>query len=515
MAKICALIIGVSKHTAIHANDLAFCKNDIYAIQQAFIQGLNVDPANIILCGTSGIVTFAELIVALRHLSDISAEDDTLLLYFSGHGATWNGTHHLVLSDKQVETNELIEYLEANKAKSKVLFLDCCLAGNFNIDGTATFDVDETADAFAGNGYAVIASCSAQQYSYGHPEKPISLFTSFICDALTLKFIIREGKKSLHDIHKLLFMLLEGWNKNNPSRAQNPIYRANLGGTIYFDVQDYKPYITNQFFADCNSYIIYSVEPTHSGIAKRYSIQVILKQPMSFSEIAVLNHEIVQKVRALDIYGNELQEKRWKGKLANIVFCYFGLDETDIVNHNYICWTTWVDNTQDKNWWYRLGKNCEVINDIHFNVCTYYKSMRAFTEEHTGTREQLISETRAIITRMVTLAEQLISLYNEFLNEAKDEDDFRNEISDISAELTKLYFAETDLDIPPNDLKEWCQCCSGLASTIQDLTLYYGHNKFEERTPENRKICMDMSIKQYYEDLEKLKIVERFICISG
>lgn len=166
MAKICALIIGVSKHTAIHANDLAFCKNDIYAIQQPFIQGLNVDPANIFLCGTSGIVTFAELIVALHHLSDISAEDDTLLLYFSGHGATWNDTHYLVLSDKLVETNELIKCLESNKAKSKVLFLDCCLAGNFNIDGTATFDVDETADAFAGNGYAVIASCNAQQYSY-------------------------------------------------------------------------------------------------------------------------------------------------------------------------------------------------------------------------------------------------------------------------------------------------------------------------------------------------------------
>ena len=508
MARVCALIIGVSKHTTIHANDLAFCKNDIYAMQQAFTQGLNVEPSDITLCGTSDTVSMADLIAALHQLSETSEIDDTLLVYFSGHGMTKDNIHYLVLSDKLVQTNELIGYLESNKAKNKVLFLDCCLAGNFKVDGTAIFNVDETADTFAGKGYAVIASCNAQQCSYGHPDKPISLFTKFLCDALSVKSIIREGKKSLHDIRKLVFMLLEGWNKHNPSKIQNPIYRANLGGTIYFDVQDYKPYITKQFFADRDSYIIRSVEPTHSGIAKRYSVRVILKQPMSFSEIAVLNHEIVQEVRSLNIYSNEMQEKRWKNTPANIIFCYFGLDETDILNNNYICHTTWADDTQDKNWWYRLDKNCEVINDIHFNIGTYYQSLKSFTEEHTAEREQLISDTKTIISRMVTLAEQLISIYNEFLNESKSEDDFRNEISEISGELTKLYFAETGLDIPPNDLKEWCQCCSGLAGTIHDLTLYYGHNKFEERTPENRKACMDMSIKQYYRDLEKLKTVE-------
>ena len=116
---------------------------------------------------------------------------------------------------------------------------------------------------------------------------------------------------------------------------------------------------------------------------------------------------------------------------------------------------------------------------------------------------------------MVTLAEQLISLYNEFLNESKSEDSFRDEISGISAELTKLYFAETDLDIPPNDLTEWCQYCAGLAGTIHDLTLYYGHNKFEERSPENRKACMDMSIKQYYNNLEKLKSIDLSVSTSG
>jgi len=58
------------------------------------------------------------------------------------------------------------------------------MAGNFMIDNTAVFNINETADEFAGRGYAVIASSNAIQYSYGHPDKPISLFTSFFCARL-------------------------------------------------------------------------------------------------------------------------------------------------------------------------------------------------------------------------------------------------------------------------------------------------------------------------------------------
>ena len=503
-----ALIIGVSEHTSISANNLPFCKNDIFAVKQAFIQGLKVDPSELFLCGAMGTVTAAEVISALHHLSDISEEDDSILLYFSGHGTTVTDSHYLVLSDQLIKTQELIKYLDNINAKNKVLFLDCCLAGNFTVDGTAVFNINESVDEFAGRGYAVLASCNAQQYSYGHPDKPISLFTSFLCQALTHNLVIKEGKKSLNDIHKLLFMLLEIWNKNNPTQVQTPVYRANMGGTIYFDVQEYHPYVAEKFFSECESYIIYSVEPVHIAIAKRFSVQVILKQPMSFSEIAIINHEIVQTVKYLKIYENKEQEEKWENKSANLVFCYFGLDETDMINTNYLCHTTWADEMQDKNQWYPLYKNCEVIDDIHFNVHSYYESLKSFTEEHTATKEKVIVETRVIITRMVTLAEQIISLYNEYLNDTKSESDFKDDMARITPELSELYFAETDLDISPNDLKEWSQLCSNLAGTIHDFTLYYGQNSFSKRTPENRKACMDMSIRQYYKDLEKLKAID-------
>ena len=374
MGNIKVIIVGVSDYSASGRENLPFCKNDIFAVNRSLIKGLNVDQTDIILCGETGHVAFADFISALNQLIHSINENDTVIIYYSGHGKSDGNEHYLIFNDTLVKTQQIIDYLDRIKAKSKILLLDCCFAGNFTVDDTAVFDINETADQFASKGYAVIASCNAHQYSSRHPDKQISLFTNFLCEAITHPLIIRKGKKSLFDIWKLLFMFLENWNKIHPEDAQNPIYRASIGGTIFFDIEDYHPYFVREHYEDCDSYIIYSVKPCHNPSTKRFSVQVILKQPMSYSEMARINHQIVKKVKWLDIYQTAKQERKWSNKPANIVFCYFGLDETDMVNTNYICRTVWVDNSQDKKWWYRSEKNSEIIDNIHFNFHSYYQS---------------------------------------------------------------------------------------------------------------------------------------------
>ena len=209
----------------------------------------------------------------------------------------------------------------------------------------------------------------------------------------------------------------------------------------------------------------------------------------------------------MDIFGNVIQQ-RWKNRNANIIFCYYGLDEQDIIDCNYVCHTTWVDDEQDKDNWYRSGKNREVINGVYFQFHPYYQSLKIFTEEHTDDKEKLVIETKAIMSCMFTLAEKIILAYNEFLNGVKNEDDFINDMSYLAPRIQELYFKEGSLGIPPNELKEWSQCCSGLSAIIHDLVLFYNQKSLSERSPENRIACMDMTIKQYYKDLERLKLIE-------
>jgi hypothetical protein len=500
-----ALVIGVSDYTSIKQHNLLFCKNDIQAIRDALILGLKIDKSNIATCGESEIVTGAEFLYALNNLILSTDVDDTVIFYFSGHGGSLSDGHRLLLSDTAFKTKDIIEILEKTPAKNKIIILDCCMSGNFNIDQTAAFNIDETVEEFAGKGYAVLASSNATQVSYGHPDKPISLFTSFLCEAIKDIHLIKQGKKSLYDICKLLFFYLDIWNKRNPQKQQNPIFRANMGGTIFFEVQEYHPYHTAKSYEETDDYIISAVEPLHTGSAKRYAVKVILNNPLSFEDISIINHEIVKKVKKANIYKNEISQKRWQGINANLVFCYYGRDESDIVNGNYLCHTTWVDEYQDKNWWYRLDNNCIIINDIHFNIHSYYENLKIFTEENIGDKEALIEITNSIMSHLITLAEKVIGLYNEYLNGTKTEETLVNDMEAVIPSIDKYYFEETDLAIPPIELKEWSQCCSNLSATIHDFTLFYNKRYLSTRTTDNRIACMNITISRYYEDLEALK----------
>ena len=264
-----ALVIGVSDYSSMKQQNLSFCKNDIYAVCDALMLGLKIAKANITTCGEMEIVIGAEFITALNNLIFNTSADDTLIFYFSGHGGSLPDGHHLLLSDCFIKTKDIIEILEKAPSKNKVIFLDCCMSGDFSIDQTATFNINEPVEEFAGKGYAVLASSNATQVSYGHPDKPISLFTSFLCEVIKDIHLIKKGKKSLYDISKLLFLYLDIWNKKNPHKQQHPIFRANMGGTIFFEVQEYQPFHPAKIYKETDDYIIYAVEPPAHWYGKK------------------------------------------------------------------------------------------------------------------------------------------------------------------------------------------------------------------------------------------------------
>lgn len=511
MAKLHALVVGVSNYISENITNLSFCKNDIMAVSRALIFGLKAEPENILVCGNNGMVYRDSFVSSLiKLLSDVSF-DDTIVFYFSGHGGSCNGKHHLMLSDMPITTEEIISILDNAPTKNKIICLDACMSGEFKVDQCSVFSINDTVDDFAGKGYAVFASSSANQSSYSHPEKPISLFTSFFCDALMDKYIIRKGKRSLYDIKKLLFLYLDIWNRRNPDIQQTPIFRANMGGTIFFDAEEYKPYCRTKIYEELSDYIIYAVEPIHNSIAKRYVVKIVLKKPLEFNEIAVINHEIVEKVKKLEVYKSIRSQERWQGYNANLIFCYFGFDEEDIINANYICRTTWADNSQDKTWWYRLGENDIIIEDIHFNINLYYDFLKSFNEINTSDVDTLINRTKEILTHLISLSEKVIMIYNEFLNHTKNEKEFINELEPILPIIEKYYFLETSLPIAPKELHEWSQCCSSLAATIHDFTFFYNKKYLASRTPENRIDCMDITVEKYYKNIEALRNAEKVL----
>lgn len=439
MGKIKALLIGVSEYSIFGYKDLPLCKNDLYEVKKSLIQGLNIDSNNILLCGESGKVSKKELSNSIYHILSDTTADDTFIFYFSGHGAK----NCLILSDEEISLQEMIDEIAQIPAKCKIAILDSCYSGGFNINDTPQMDINETVDYFVGRGYAVMASCRAEQKSGFNDARKISLYTSFLCDAINSRFLIRKGKKSLESINETVCRLAEIYNKKMNSNIQQPIFCSNIGGTIYFDVEEYVPYKVAKIYEETDKYIIYDVEPVHHARAKRLSIKVILRFPCSWEEIAEISKEIKDKALYYEVHQNEISELRFKGKRTNIIWCYFGYDEDDMANGNFVCHTTWVDESQDKKYWYSTGKNKMIINDVHIDVNSTYDVIKELKDDSID-EDELIRKTREYTVNIISMSEQYIKKFREYLNGDFSEEKLIDELESLNKKMNKCYLEQAE-----------------------------------------------------------------------
>lgn len=499
-----ALLIGVSKYPANGYSPLPLCEQDILAMKDAIINGLKVDESNIIICGQLGYVTLIDLQNALRKCIRETNTSDTLIFYFTGHG----GNNLLALSDSNIELQDLINLIENIDSKNKLIILDSCHSGSFNVSAPAKLEITETVDCFAGKGYAVLASCGAAQTSGFHPQKLLSLYTSFVCEAFTNPYLIQKGKKSLELINQSIYQSAKLWNDKNKSKVQYPIFRASMGGTIYFDVEQFNPYKVKQVYEELDDFIIYSVEPVHHAQAKRLSAKVIMRHKSTKEDISNIANIINNKIINYEIFNNPIAEQRYKGRPANVIWCYFGYDEDDMIDPNFICHTTWIDETQDKNNWYRPDKHSEWVNGIYISFHPSYNMIKQLMHGNKVNKDDFIKSVRKTISNLISLGEHFIYIFREYCNKTITEEQLTDQVRELNIKITSLYFMLNDMDVPPKELHDWFQAHIQISSTIQDLTLFYD-KRFEGKwTTENKIYLVNSTIKRYSEELENLKTID-------
>lgn len=507
MGTVKATLVGVSNYNDPGTSNLEACKNDIAAVKEALIKGLCVSPGNIRTLGNSGTVKINELANELKIASILVKSDDTYIFYFSGHGN--NGT--LALSETNVRVQEVIELVDKIKAKNKIVILDSCRSGDFMIPKSEAMEIDELVEKFAGAGCAVMASCGASEDStFYPPENKESLYTYFLCKALTSDFIIRKGKKSLEEINELIILMVDRWNKNGV-RIQHPVFRDNITGTIYFTVKKYTPYKKQNIYKDTEEYIIYEIVPFHQSTQKRYTAKVILKYPFEEADIVRITKKIIRDIKYSDVYKNNAEERRLKRLPANIIRCHMGYDEEDMVKCNFDWITIWVDDKMNKNNWYRESSTSKIIDGIFADKQSSYNMLRMINQQ-TITQEEYIKQARKYLNEMIGYANQFVTQYREYSNGTISEDKFVDNVKELNTQISSLYFKIADLPSTPVECNSWAETIQQIAATIHDFTLFYDQKTMDTWSRENRNYLMKMTLKRYQQEIEMIKQEEKGLC---
>lgn len=506
MGKVKAVLVAVSQYEINGCSQLPLCRNDLYAMRKALIDGINVEPENILLCGETGIVSVNDLAkIIYVSMSDMTKED-TYIFYFSGHG----GKNFLCLTKELIDLQDFLSHIENVPVKNKIAIIDSCHSGGFQLDKTPEINIQETIEQFAGHGFAVMAACGAEEYSGFNPNRMISLYTSFVCDALMSHSLIRRGHKSLESINEAVVRFAEIHNHKEMKkpakdrRIQNPIFRSGIGGTIFFDVEKYNPYQVEKIYKETDNYIIYSVKPLHSSIAKRLAVQVILRYQCTIEQITKIAIEIKNIISNCKVYQNKKTEDIYKDKPVNIIFYNFGYDEEDVINSNFIYNVTWADETQDKNWWYRTGSDTIIKNDICIQTNTSYQLIKKMQQSDMND-EEFIKLTHEYTINIIQAAEQYIKIFREFTNRVISEGELITKGIPLNEKISDLFFMNNDLPVAPAHLHDWSQKHDEIISSIHNFSLFYNEKHLSTWDSERRKWLMKNAIQQYEIELEKLK----------
>ena len=504
MGNVYALLAGVGVYQNPRIVSLPACLKDVEMMRNALCIGLEVPFENIKTCGQDGQVYLSQFARSMKEFASMMEKDDTFILYFSGHGKEG----HLIFTDQFLSVQSLIQFIAKTSCKNVVLILDCCNAGKFETDAVPAFDVNQTVSEFAGHGYAVMASCSEDEVSGFHPRLKMSLFTSYIVAALINCPKTKDGNKMLHDINSLVVNYSRFYEKQNSGRKQFPIFRSSLGGTIFFPVKAEKPYIQKHVSFKGDGFIVEDVLPINSLRDKRLAPMVLVPEDVSVEKLAEITRIIRNQILYEDIFADPASEARHKGKKTSMVYCYFGHDDSDMINHRYFARTLWVDDTMDKNHWYRPQKDAVMSGDIYVMPDRGYQMVHNIQEVKV-TAEEYVSLLQPIQAEIITLAEQFIMLFHKYQNNEITDQELSQLYQGWHKRITQLYIQITDLPMEPDELHGMIDEIYSLAGAVQDFSLLYTQRNMQESTVENREWLLNRAVKRYYESLEKLKNLQQ------
>ena len=504
-----ALLIEVGNYEKMKASNLPTYKMDLAMLGTAITYKLKAAKENIRLMAgddNNGFVSMTDLARAIASFKKLLGEEDTFIFYFSGHGSNKS----LIFSDGQVELQSLIDFVEKIPAKNKVVILDCCYSGNFTTAGAREMQFEESIADFAGHGIAVMASSAADEVSRFGPDGKGSVYTGILSASIITNSNIHKGLLSLTDINEEAQRLMKGWNEKNLDKVQHPIFRSSMGGTIYFDVEEFHSYEQKQICRKTNLYKIVKVKPLGSGKYKRLCAFVVPKSDVGMDELASITKEIAELIRYEEVYYTQMSENRFNGTPARAIWCYFGKDETDILNHVHYAYTIWVADDEMKKLYFRQNKNSQEHDGIYIWKNNSYAMIKQI-QEPTLTREKFVEANKKLLVSIISLAEKFIVDMQEVANRTISIEDMQKKYGSWIKEVQVQYLRLTDLDVAPTDLHDWSAEIESLAGRILDLSILLENDKYNGVIGERELWLINNAISHYNESLEKLKRIEENI----
>ncbi|MEK3823156.1 caspase family protein [Paenibacillus sp. FSL K6-1558] len=229
-----ALIVGVNKYKYDGFKDLASVENDVKTVSEMFDK--NFDDFHIQeVTGDKANSQYLKLEVE-RFLKNCDSQD-TLILYWAGHGDVYNQKGYLIASDStddshefnKIEMNTLTEWIGDSPAKSILVLVDCCKSG-YLTRSTSANSIDSAISKqldIKGKGKVIISGTNDEN-AYSLDDDSNGQFTQIFIQSLEEYINKLDEKNDEVDITELYSSIVKDmeWSANR----QIPCMKASIEG---------------------------------------------------------------------------------------------------------------------------------------------------------------------------------------------------------------------------------------------------------------------------------------------
>jgi hypothetical protein len=245
-----ALVIGVGTYSTTPDLSVPITAEDARQVAQMLVDPRTCAyPQQQVHLLTDGDASRKNILDALDALASNTSEDDTVLVFYSGHGMFGADGYYLTTSDTALDNRkvvsgtavreaELLERLNRITAKRALLIFNACHSGAIapgSLSGeqpTGAPVPDELATALLGTGAGrvVITACKEEQYSYYDYDNPTTYFAQAVVDALQGRGVTsRRGYIGVFDLYDYVYHNVNSEVRRRWKREQEPVLTVHQG----------------------------------------------------------------------------------------------------------------------------------------------------------------------------------------------------------------------------------------------------------------------------------------------
>ena len=259
--------------------------------------------------------------------------------------------------------------------------------------------------------------------------------------------------------------------------------------------------LEEQVFAFQN-YSLLSLRDFSYGLAKRYSVDILLNKVTPKTEIIQIVKEVTDLIRHREYYRTEIVKERWAGEQAHVVWLFIYLSMEDVSNSNWICRSQWVSKAISHEFTPFELKGDSIGSQFAVEWNKNYEQMAQFNQAHSINKEKYLEKMKPVFQHTKQLLLGLADATNKYDGNKMSRDAYMDYMKKNERSMTNLYHEATEIELPPIECKDLDIVFQGMMACAHNVVLPFTDRGLETWADGNRKFLVREAIASYQQKLE-------------